>query len=287
MSTDFNRRLRCSNCRKVLLAPIFLAAVAAGSGAGELPPLRAQSPAALANDQPAFPPLSPQTKTEIARAQRLITLMQVIEKPLQITATKSDMQELATKIGQVLPGKVVIEARQVTPNRFTLNTEMSAVRMLHAAAALSDAKVYVLDNRLLIATSEQLTSDERAEAKDWGESMEAGVGYWLASGPLREIALQTFSSAFLDWGRAHPNEKGQPPTKMSFKFAELNPEYRELAQAYQNERNRGAEGYTETPLALDTLLIFDHSQPDIYELEIKARSPQQSSVTQYQDEPAQ
>ncbi len=287
MSTDFNWRSHRSKRRKVLLAPILMIALAVGSSAGKLLPLRAQSTAALANDKPIFPPLAPTTKAEIARAQRLIALMQTIEKPLQITATNSDLQALVAKISQALPDKIAIEVRQVTPNRFTLDTGMSAVRMLHAAATLSDGKIYVLDNRLLIATPDQLTADERAGAKDWGESGEAGVGHWIASEPLREIALKTFSSAFLDWGRAHPNAGGRAPTKMSFKFAELSPEYRELAQAYQNERNRGAEGYTETPLPLDTLLIFDNSQTDIYGLEIKARSPQQSSVTQYRAEPEQ
>ncbi len=267
--------------RSKMLLPLFLGTIALGSPPALLPRALAQpvAPAPEAGVAPAIAPLEDATKTEIVASLSLIELMNLIGTPLEMEVKDANMEELAAQVRAALPKEIAIEVRQVQPSRFTLNIKkMSAGQILNQAARLSDARVYVLDDHLLITGEKRLTDNERARAKDWSESREAGGGrgYWGASNRFNDIVLKTLSASFLAWGEAHPDADGKPSTKISLRFAQLSPELRQLVQTYKNSRTGD-----QPPLSPDAMISFDVSKPDWHSFKVDSLSQQQGGSVIY------
>lgn len=283
MSFEFNHRSR-RHIRSKMLLPLFLGAVTFSSSPVLLPRALAQpvAPALEPGAAPAFAPLEDATRAEIVQSLSLVELMQLIGTPLKLEVKDANMEELAAQVRAALPKPLAIEVRQVEPSRFTLDIkQLSAGQILNQAARLSGARVYVLDDHLLITGEKRLTDDERARAKDWSGSVEAGDGSIYTDAPTRfaAIVLKTISDSFLAWGQAHPDIDGKPITKVSLRLAQLSPELRQLVQNYQYQAVSLAGGVPQPPLSPDTTITFDGSKPDANSLEISSPSQQQNSST--------
>ncbi|MBV9470255.1 MAG: hypothetical protein JOZ57_13545 [Abitibacteriaceae bacterium] len=125
----------------------------------------------LAQPMPAAKPLNfpPLTTTEQATISRVLTLSHqadICAMPVRLKVTRASLPDLVARLKPQLPQHILLEVRHTSPARFTLNLQEATLRqVLQAVADLSDCNFYLLPDRLLLATEDQLTPEERAEAE--------------------------------------------------------------------------------------------------------------------------
>ncbi|MBV9471043.1 MAG: hypothetical protein JOZ57_17535 [Abitibacteriaceae bacterium] len=265
---------------KTLFVLLLLSATQVSLFRLALPPALAQ-PATTKLPSPSFQPLSSDTRAAIGKAMHLVRLMESIKVPLKLKVTNASLEDITARIKAALPAKVLIEVRQPSPARFTLELrDMPAAQILDAVAALSGNKLYVLSDRLLIAQDNQLTDAEHMEAKEWGQSNDAREHGWSAVAQADQIILPTFSASFQAWDSARNNPAGDHPTPIVISLGELSPELQQLVQ-FEDTRTKAAFGRMTSRLSPDTIITFDGSNPNWHSLRIQSRSQGQDASISY------
>ncbi|MBV9471044.1 MAG: hypothetical protein JOZ57_17540 [Abitibacteriaceae bacterium] len=248
---------------------------------GTLPPILAQPGIKTLPDAPntmQFPPLNPEQKTAINQAISLVRQEDLCNVPLNLKVVNASIEDIAAKIRANLPPRTIIEVRLTTPARFTLElAAMPAGQILNAVATLGGGKLYVLHDRLLLTAEPQLSEAERTEAKTWITNISAsgGVG-WSARSQSRVLLLRTIGASLHEWSNTKNKVDGLPAqqgTPLQLRVGDMSPELQQMTQYIVNWRPGGGDYMRGSQvLTPDTLIIFDDSKPNSYNLEIKSQS---------------
>ena len=150
----------------------------------QLPSAQAQPAPNLPNG-PAAAALSPQQKSEIERVMSISHNEDVCKLALDLKLKNASIEEVTARIKATFPNQQIeIRQRDARPLKVSLDLKETTVgSVLTGVAALSDCRLWVLPDSLLIAPPGKLSTIEHEMVKqrmagEWAQSFQAGGHGW-------------------------------------------------------------------------------------------------------------
>jgi hypothetical protein len=213
----------------------------------------------------------------IAKAVAIVEQDDLGKALIAVRSTEATLVDVVAMVRQAVPQLAPVEVRATRDAHFTLDIQgVPAARVLQSLATLGGAKLYLFENRWLIAPEDQLTKDERAEGKEWARGVTGGGSTWSAQMEGRNILLKVIAAALDEWAPDHEKTTLHAANSLKLSFSQLSPELQALVQYVANWRGTG-ERIVPLPLTSSTTIVYDRSQPQLISFEIRA-DPQQAEL---------
>lgn len=203
----------------------------------------------------------PPDRVAVAHAIAMFQQTDLCQAPVTLKVADASLQEIATQMLAALPRKTTIEIRTRNAARLTFDLKGApADKVLQSVAMLAGCNLYVLADRWLVTSENQLSPAELAEIKEWGTS---GAGRRSALTQAVTL-LADFVTAELTKPLAHkadsrPANGGQsdaipvepveeaPLTRVQFRFGDIAPDLQPLIQQLVTwQENRPRSSFTQS-----------------------------------------
>ena len=264
-------------------ASCALLLVAASAGATFGIPWALAQPALPA--QPGFQ-LPPTKKATFRRIVDLANMENVCKSSLDLQVKDATLDDVITRVKKVIPATTLIEVRKARPVRVSFDLPgTTAGGVLGTVGSLAGCKLWVFDDRLLLAPSEELTAAEKADTEkmmggEWSRNVAAGGSGWWARGNGQTQLLLAMADVFNQQAAKAPATPGvmaQPlsnkPAPAVILFGDLSPDAQAIMHQLVGWAFEGAHAQDPDArlmnLSSNTKIIFDKSHPPNIGLQAK------------------
>lgn len=275
-----NKSWRCTKAIRMNVSRIALLTVLVTSGSmvQGLTPATAQPGVTRTPGTLKIPPLGAAERGAINRILDWNKQEDLCALPIHLRVTDGTLQDLASRVQAALPRRVPIEVRANSTTRFTLDVPNTPVgEILKSAADLTDCNFYVLSDRLLLASKEQINQEELHEVKEWGNGINANP-HWSNTFQGQQLFADTIATTLTQYAAVGGVNNGQVA------LGEMSPELQQMVQQLVNMQGRemGGDGIHRPPplpqLLPNTLVSFS-AEPGKSSLGVEAHSPQHYKFT--------
>lgn len=278
-----------------LVAAASLPAIApAGVTTRLLTPVMAQPGATVQPGKFKVPPLTPENRAAVRKAMAWNAQGQLCSFPISLRVTRGTLQDVVAGIQAALPQRAAIEVRANSPARYTLDLHGTTIgEILSGAATLAGCSVYAFNDHLLLATVDQLSDAERAEAKVFNSNLGEQIRVSAESNG-QQVFLDVITSTLAAGAAANAPAGAESATGRaagSLRLGDLSPELQQMIQqlmAWTLEKHRfpnlrmprltadGLVSFSSVGGQNSLELKFDSSQNSLYRW---TESPQSPGVT--------